>query len=158
MANAFAVKLDVKFASPARLMEVARGLEVRAGQAVKNKVNLATGETEFVFEEKHTDASGAPLKTPAAFHILIPIFQGGAPYSIPVRLRYRVNAGAIVWFYELHRADLFFDDAMNDAIERTRRPVEGSEALAKLPVGADGKPAAGGCGLPVMLGAPPPRQ
>jgi len=146
---AFADKLTLRLAGPSELMGVSRGLEVRIDQTVKQVVNLSDGTGELRWAEKNTDASGAPLKVPSAFHLLIPIFRGGALYSIPVRLRYRAGGGRVTWWYEMHRADLFYDDAIHDVIERVR-----ASATPAAPKEEGGVVPPAGTGLPVVLGAP----
>ncbi|MBW4968520.1 YfdQ family protein, partial [Pseudoalteromonas sp. CR1] len=37
-------------ASPSDMVDLARGLDIKVGAAVKNRVRLATGETSFQFE------------------------------------------------------------------------------------------------------------
>lgn len=145
-AQAFASKLDLKLAGPSAMMAVSRGLEIRVNSTVRNVVNLPDGTGQFHYDETHTDGKGAPLNIPRAFHIMIPIFRGGALYSIPVRLRYRAATGkSTQWFYEMHRADLFFDDAIGDVLARVRLAPDAK---------ADDK-ATPGCGLPVILGSCP---
>lgn len=106
------------FASPSRLVELSRGLAVHAGHAVKNTANLQSGEAEVSFVETHADAAGKPIKVPNLFLIAIPVFNHGAPYRIAVRLRYRVRDGAIMWFFELYRADKVFDAAFREACDK----------------------------------------
>lgn len=152
--QAFATKLGVQLAGPQRLMEVSRGLELRVNSAIRNVVNLGTGEAQLVYATEHSDATGAPLNVPAAFHLLIPIFKQGATYSIPVRLRYRAGSGKVSWFYEMHRADLFLLDALDEAIARVRQPEDKApppDTKTALTLRAS----TGGCGLPVVLGTPP---
>jgi uncharacterized protein YfdQ (DUF2303 family) len=162
IAQAFATKLGVSFAGPQRLMETSRGLSIRVEETVRNVVNLGTGEVQFVFGTENKDTNGAPLSVPAAFHIMIPIFKGGPTYSIPVRLRYRAGGGKIMWWFEMHRADLFFADASKETISRVRladaiqadappSPEGESTALATTPA----EPIPFGCGLPVLLGPAP---
>lgn len=127
LADFFRAKLGVEFATPARLMELSRGLSVRVGQRVRNAQNLATGEAQVQFIEEHADEAGVPLKIPGAFVLAIPVFQFGAPYQVAARLRYRLAGGSINWFYELHRADRIFDHAFKEACdtaqERTGLPL-----------------------------------
>lgn len=137
IASAFASKLGVTFAGPQSLMTVSRGLEVRSEQRVKEVRNLENGDATLVFEATETSGDGSPLKIPSAFHIMIPVFKNGPVYSIPVRLRRRTSSGRLVWFFEIHRSDLFLDDAISDAIKVVR-----SDAPA-------------GVGLPVVMGTPP---
>lgn len=142
--EAFCRSLGVTLAGPQKLLGLSRGLSIRVEQKVAQIVNLQTGEGRLTFEETHREEFGGALTVPAAFHIRIPVFRGGAIYSIPVRLRYRASAGKITWFYEIHRAELFLQDAVNDALVVVRRAEE-HEVPGEAP----------GCGLPVYLGSPP---
>jgi uncharacterized protein YfdQ (DUF2303 family) len=112
----FARLVGGTFATPQQLIELSRGLAIRADVRVKNAVNLSSGESTLQFEEAHNDIDGVPVKVPNFFLIVIPVFQAGATYRIPVRLRYRVSQGKIVWFYQLYRADRVFEDAFADVI------------------------------------------
>ncbi len=108
---------DLQLAAPARLLDLSRGLALRAGVAVKNVVNLQTGEMQVGYVTEHTDASGAPLKVPGAFVVAIQVFRGGALYHLVARLRYRLKDGSLSWFYELHGAERVFDHAFAEAID-----------------------------------------
>lgn len=107
--------LGTSFASPSKLLELSRGLSVRENSKVKNAVNLATGEGSVHFENVVSGDDGAPLKVPGAFLIAIPIFRNGIGYRMAARLRFRANAGGIVWWYELHGADRQFHEAVAEA-------------------------------------------
>lgn len=120
-------KFKTKFADPNTLVDLARGLEVKVGARVKNKFTLQSGETQMVFETEHRDAGGNELIVPGVFLLGIPIFYLGAIVYIPVRLRYRLQDGTVVWFYQLYRPDLFVD-------ERVRCDVDVVERETKLPV------------------------
>lgn len=127
-----AVKLGTSYAGTARLQALSRGLEVHAGEKVKQQVNMQTGERTLVYDVEHKDAAGAPVAVPGLFLIAIPVFRNGPLYRLAVRLRYRLNNGAITWAYEIWRADKAFDHAFDEAVQQTRQAT----------------------GLPVLLGAP----
>lgn len=121
--------LQAKVGSPQQLMQLARNFEVRAAARVRNAHTLETGEATLIFEEEHTavDKQGGTMTVPTLFFITIPIFYGGEPYRIPVRLRYRAQGPAIRWFIALHRADKAFEDAFTRVLDAIR-------AGANLPV------------------------
>lgn len=102
---------------PTKLMELSRGLQVNVDSRVKNKQVLASGEVELQFEEEHKDSAGKPLKVPSLFCIAVPVFQSGGLYRIVVRLRYRVAAGRVSWFYKLHRLEKVVDHAWTEACD-----------------------------------------
>jgi hypothetical protein len=109
------------FAGPSRLLELSRGLALRVGAKVAHQVNLSTGETQLQYQTEHTDERGAPVKVPGAFLLGIPVFRNGARYQIAARLRYRIQAGTVSWFYELHRTDRIFDHAFREACEEAQK-------------------------------------
>lgn len=113
----FARLLGGDFASPSKLVELSRGLAVHEGAQVKNAYNTSTGEGSIQFVTEHKDANGQPLKVPNLFLIAIPVFKAGPLYQIAVRLRYRLQAGTIHWFYELYRTDKVFKHAFDEACE-----------------------------------------
>jgi uncharacterized protein YfdQ (DUF2303 family) len=111
-------------ASPTRLMELSRGLQVNETSTVREVVNLATGEGQVQWEATHNDATGAPLRVPKVFMIGIPVFRNGWLYRIAARLRYRKTQGKIVFWYELWRVDRTFDHAFKEAVGRVKDETE----------------------------------
>ena len=111
-------------ATPNKLMELARGLQVNESAVVQEAVNLSTGEGVVRFQSEHTDAAGAPLKVPSLFLIGIPVFNNGPLYRIAARLRYRKAGGRLTFWYELWRTDRTFDHAFAEAIERVKIETE----------------------------------
>lgn len=102
-ADQFEKILRTNFASPSRMMELSRGLQVNVESVAKSGVTLQSGEGEIQFVEEHRDQKGEKLIVPGLFMISLPAFIGGDPVRIPVRLRYRVSGGAITWFYQMYR-------------------------------------------------------
>jgi uncharacterized protein YfdQ (DUF2303 family) len=123
----FADLVQGRFASPSDLLAMSRGLAVNVETTVKNAVQLNTGIINVQFEETHRDGLGQPIQIANLFQITIPVFYGGTPYRIAVRLRYRLAGGKIVWSYLLVRPDLVFDDAfkgiVKQVVDETEVPV-----------------------------------
>jgi hypothetical protein len=111
----FIAELGVKLATGARLMELSRGLKVNVDLRVAQHQNLSSGESALHFSEEHKDAAGAALQIPGAFLIAIPVFRLGALYQIPVRLRYRIIGGKVVWSLSPQRTDRVFEHALEEA-------------------------------------------
>lgn len=128
--KAFVAPLKTRLAGPGEIATLAEGLNVRVEDNVENAYNPQSGESTMVFKSAHKDEAGQQIKVPGAFHILIPIIDGGPKYSIPVRLRYRV-AGKVTWHFELYRPDIFLKHALEDTIKAVKE----------------------GCALPVYMGS-----
>src|SRR5690606_10642449 len=92
-------------------------------QTVTNQVNLDSGETRLVYDEKHSDESGQELLVPTGFVIAIPVFRHGAHYQIAVRLRYRLK-GAVKWTFALCRTEESFRDALGEACAVATKETE----------------------------------
>lgn len=107
-------------ASPSKLIELSVGLKVNEASAVKEAINLASGEAQVQFVSEHLDERGKPLKVPGLFLIGIPVFAQGPIYRIAARLRYRKTPGGLVFFYQMWRADRTFDHAFREGCERVR--------------------------------------
>lgn len=117
-------RLAVKAADAATLQGLAREFHVNVNHAVKEARNLQSGETQLIFDEGHTDAKGKPIRVPGAFIVKIPMFQGGDPFAIVARLRYRVRSGQITWSYHLFRTDLIQRTVMSEMVEKLRSETD----------------------------------
>lgn len=111
-------KLGGKVAYPNEIQGLSRGLKINAETKLRNSVTLATGEGELTWEEEHRDHNGQKLIVPSLFFIRLPIFFQGEAARVPVRLRYRVHAGSVTWFYQLYRPDTFVTEQVMLDLER----------------------------------------
>lgn len=116
--------LGGKGADPITMLELSRGLEVRVTETVKNATKLQSGEMCLKYSTEHSNADGTPLTIPAWFLISLPLFEGGQPVDVPVRLRYRVTEGTAIWFYELYQMNKAFDAAFDQAVEYIKEQTE----------------------------------
>ncbi len=105
---------------PSTIMQVATGLQVSENSTLKSESKLSNGTGTLVFTEEH-DTS---IKVPAIFALGLPVFNGGEAYRVLARLRYRKLGGRLVFFYELWRTDLVFDDAFNGAVEKVQAETD----------------------------------
>lgn len=115
LAKKFAEDVGATLASPAKLLELSRGLSVHVDSKMVTKVNLGSGEAHLMYKEDHNDESGQPLKVPGAFVIAIPVFRLGPAYSVPVRVRYRAKDNRVTWNLSLQRIDHVFENAIAEA-------------------------------------------
>lgn len=118
-AKAFVGAIGASFASPSKIMEVSRGLSLTVTEKVTQAVSLATGEVQLSYASTHDGPNGAgSMKVPGAFLLAIPVFEGGALYQIPVRVRYRSKEGAILWSLVPYRAEATFEHAVREVCDR----------------------------------------
>lgn len=112
-------QFSTRIADPFEVMTLSRGLAVSVDAKVGRAVKLQSGEGEIVFEEVHRDGGGEKLIVPGLFMLSVPVFFRGANVRFPVRLRYRVAGGSIIWFYQVWRPE----DFVTAAIEKDRDAV-----------------------------------
>ena len=124
-ADAFVKATGGKFATPTKLIEIARGLQVNEQSVVKEARNLSSGEAEIIFDVQHTSADGKPLKLPNLFVIAIPVFKRSEViYRLIARLRYRKTGDGLKFWFELWRPDLVFTDAFEEAVSTVEKATE----------------------------------
>lgn len=116
--------LGGRFADPAQLMELSRGLKITAEERVHNANNLSSGEIQIQFTHEHRDEQGQPVRIANLFLINVPVFRDGDLYRIPVRLRYRVRNGQIKWCYLIHKSENAMNDAVTGVCERAELKTE----------------------------------
>jgi uncharacterized protein YfdQ (DUF2303 family) len=117
-------RLNLSLGAPARLLEVARGMEIRSTESVRAAINTGTGEQIVSYEQTHAAGGGNPtvneLRVPTAFLLAVPVFQNDAPYLLLCRLRYRKQEATVRWIVNIQGADAALEDAFSrgcDAIQ-----------------------------------------
>jgi len=101
----------------AEFLEIARSLEAKKNVTFASSVRLDNGQSELSYEEdiKGTSSKGR-LEIPQSFTILIPVFINDTPITIDARLRYRINDGVLVIWYDLHRPHIVLQDAFTRVV------------------------------------------
>lgn len=93
------------YADAQRLLDLSEGLSVTVTDAVSDVARRDTGEVRISFTSQAT----TDLEIPVAFLLEIPVFVGGDPWQIPVRLRFNVRTEGDTkrasWRVELFGAD-----------------------------------------------------
>jgi uncharacterized protein YfdQ (DUF2303 family) len=97
-------------------------LEVATSFKAQKKVNFASGQrldngqVDFIFQEEIQGSAGAKgsIKVPERFYIGIPVFEGGAPYRIECKLRYRLKDGSLTMWFDMVRDHKVLEAAFMD--------------------------------------------
>lgn len=116
-----------RVATPAELIKLSRDLEIFEGARVKRQERLSSGERVLEFNVEHTTSDGGKVDIPGVFMISLPPFIDGDVVRLPARLRYRLVAGDIVWFYQLYRPE-------RELRERVRQDMATVAKETELPV------------------------
>ena len=108
----------------AKLIELARGMQINVNSVVKEALTLQSGEMQFQYEESHTDNVGKPLRIPGLFMISIPLFIGAEPTRLPARLRYRKGPVGLTWSFSIYRKWQAFLEALQREAATVREGVD----------------------------------
>ncbi|MBZ9985695.1 YfdQ family protein [Mesorhizobium sp. BH1-1-5] len=107
-----------KMATPSEVIALSRHLEVFVAARAKQGVRLQSGERTVEFAEEHMNAKGEAIVVPGIFMVSVPAFLDGDAVRIPARLRYRVNGGKVVWFYQLYRWEFYLREQVGHDLKR----------------------------------------
>jgi uncharacterized protein YfdQ (DUF2303 family) len=110
---------DVVEPPSAELLQVALTFEAKKSVEFSSGVRLNNGQIQFVYDEVVRGAAQkGTIEIPEQFVLGISIHENGPAYRIPVRLRWRLQDGKVVFWYEVVRPHRFIDDAVKEIRER----------------------------------------
>lgn len=92
----------IRFANAARLVQIARTVEISINSEVKSAYDPQTGAKTLHFSENSgvkASSDGRKVSLPEMFLINVPLFVGAAPQTMPIRLIYRVVSGNVKWMF-----------------------------------------------------------
>lgn len=108
----FAAKMQATFADPITVLQFARTLQVHESNKVKSVYDRDTGMADLQFQSEHLDSSGARIRAPKLFALVLPIYEMGQPHFMPVVLQYKISEAAVKFglrlpLLERQRAEAF---------------------------------------------------
>ena len=106
---------DIADPAGSTLLEIVRTLESKKNVNFRSGIRLDNGDFSIQYEETSTAKAGekGTLDIPQTIILSIPVYEGGAPYAIEARFRYRINEGRLRMWYELVRIQDIRDHADN---------------------------------------------
>lgn len=103
------------------LLEVATTIAAKTGINFSSAKRLDNGETQFVYNETidATAGTNGTTKIPQTFMLGVRLFKGDKTgYAIKARLKYRLNSGALKFWYELDRVERALEDAFSGYVAK----------------------------------------
>lgn len=102
------IPMGLRPAQPAELLALSEGLAVNVSRKIREIRRRDNGTADLAFVEEHEtrDASGKPLAIPNGFVLGLSPFIDGQLFAVPVRLRYALRSGEVVWTLTAHNADV----------------------------------------------------
>lgn len=125
--SAFAEFIEDNFADVAEpaaqvLLDVATTIQSKTDINFSSAKRLQNGQVQLQYTEAIDARAGVngALEIPKEFTLGLRIFKNGDGYKIKARLKYRLHAGSIKFWYELDRVERSIEDAFNGYIGQVR--------------------------------------
>jgi uncharacterized protein YfdQ (DUF2303 family) len=97
--------------------------------ALKSAVKMQSGGVRLTYIADADKGTTEDMKVFERFALGIPVFHGGAAWSMTARLKYRNSAGKVSFFYELVRPDRVHQGAADELIAKVREGLNGVPLL-----------------------------
>lgn len=114
----------VDIAEPAAqmLLDVATTIQSKTDINFSSAKRLQNGQVQMQYTENIDARAGVngALEIPKEFMLGLRIFKNGDGYKIKARLKYRLHAGQIKFWYELDRVERSIEDAFGGYISQVR--------------------------------------
>lgn len=117
------LRLGGNFATVAKMVELSRGIKINVDERAVSKINNSTGEVTIEYATEHKDGKTA-LKLPNLFMVMVQVLENGKYYKLPCHLRYRMNDGRVVWYYEVINADKAIEHAVKEELADIEKSTE----------------------------------
>ena len=111
----------------AEMLDIANTLEIVNTALFRSAQRLNNSTNSLQYETQHTTKAGEKgnLEVPRFFTLTIPIFYGEPAIDLQARLKYSLDDGKVIFWYELVRAQ----QAVDASIEAMAKEIEAATGL-----------------------------
>lgn len=105
-----------------QLLNVATTIQAVSGINFSSAKRLQDGQTQLTYTENIEARAGADgaLSIPKEFTLGLRIFKNGSGYLLRARLKFRLAAGSVKFWYELDRPERAVEDAFKGYVDEVR--------------------------------------
>lgn len=125
---------DITEPAAQSLLEVATTIQAKTDINFSSAKRLQNGQVQLQYTEAIDARAGAngAMEIPKEFALGLRIFKNGEGYKLKARLKYRLNAGSVKFWYELDRPERAIEDAFAGYVA-TLREKSGYQVLLGTP-------------------------
>lgn len=105
---------DIREPNGADVLTFAETLEATRTETFKSSIVTATGEQRLAFSSERNGEQSSDLITQITLGI--PLFEGGVPYAVKVKISHRVTDGKLTFWYDLRHIDYILDEAWKEQV------------------------------------------
>lgn len=103
------------------MLAIALTMQAKTEVNFSSSRRLDNGQVQLSYTENIDARAGAgSIEIPREFRIGLRLFKNGEGYSIKARLKYRLGAGKVKFWYELDRPENAIEDAFTAYVEKAR--------------------------------------
>ena len=113
---------DIVSPSGAELLDIALKFNVTRKSVFSSGIRLSSGEVQFQFSDQNEKKS--TVEVPEEFTIGLAPFHNGEPYEVKARLRYRINDGCLLIWYQLIEPEKVIEDAFAGVMAEIEEKLE----------------------------------
>jgi len=103
-----------------QMLTMATNLEITQDSRFKSQAKLQSGGVRLTYVDDSDEATEKAMEVFSKFAIGLQVFRGADGFRLEARLRYRLNQGKLVFWYELVRPDLTLEEASQKLVEQLR--------------------------------------
>lgn len=112
---------DIAEPSGETMLQVALTLSAKTEVAFSSHRRLDNGQVQLSYTETIDARAGAgSIEIPREFALGLRLFKNGEGYKVRARLKYRLGAGKVKFWYELDRAENAIEDAFKAYVDQAR--------------------------------------
>lgn len=112
---------DISEPSGETMLQVALTLQAKTEVAFSSHRRLDNGQVQLSYTENIDARAGAgDIMIPREFAIGLRLFKNGDGYKVRARLKYRLGAGKVKFWYELDRVENAIEDAFKAYVDKAR--------------------------------------
>lgn len=112
---------DIAEPSGESLLSVALTLQAKTEVNFASSKRLDNGQVQLTYSENiDARAGNGNIEIPREFKIGVRVFKNGDGYAIKARLKYRLHAGSVKFWYELDRPENAIETAFEETIQAAR--------------------------------------
>lgn len=112
---------DISEPTGETMLQVALTLQAKTEVAFSSHRRLDNGQAQLSYTENIDARAGAgDVVIPREFALGLRLFKGGDGYKVRARLKYRLGAGKVKFWYELDRVENAIEDAFAAYVDRAR--------------------------------------
>lgn len=118
---------DIVKPSHAEMIQVSTNLSAKKSVTFSQATRLDNGQSQLMYQEEVKGSvestKGGTMKVPDGFTLKLPVFIGGPAYQLEARLRYRIDDGKLLIWYDLHRPHKVVEAATQAVTQSIRKGI-----------------------------------